>query len=224
MPGVVAGEYLPGHTSMVRRDPIGIVASIAPWNYPLMMMAWKLAPAIAGGNTVVFKPSEQTPLTALKLAKILADDPARRRRQRRARPRRQRRQRADQSSQDQHDLDHRRRRHRQEGAAGRRQVGQAHASRTRRQGAGHRLRRRRPRRGRQRPARLRLLQCRPGLHRRLPHLCRHEDLRQARRRPVLRRLDHQVQPPGRHRKRDRAADLAGASATASRASSSAPPS
>ena len=73
MPGQVAGEYLPGHTSMIRRDPVGIVASIAPWNYPLMMMAWKLAPAIAGGNTVVFKPSEQTPLTALKLARILAD-------------------------------------------------------------------------------------------------------------------------------------------------------
>ena len=73
MPGVIAGEYLAGFTSMIRRDPIGIVASIAPWNYPLMMMAWKLAPAIAGGNTVVFKPSEQTPLTALKLAKVLAD-------------------------------------------------------------------------------------------------------------------------------------------------------
>jgi len=73
MPGQVAGEYLPGHTLMVRRDPIGIVASIAPWNYPLMMMAWKLAPAIAGGNTVVFKPSEQTPLTALKLSRILAE-------------------------------------------------------------------------------------------------------------------------------------------------------
>jgi aminobutyraldehyde dehydrogenase len=73
MPGQVAGEYLPGFTSMVRRDPIGIVASIAPWNYPLMMMAWKLAPAIGGGNTVVFKPSEQTPLTALKLAAILAE-------------------------------------------------------------------------------------------------------------------------------------------------------
>src|SRR5688572_8781508 len=73
MPGVVAGEYLSGHTSMVRRDPIGIVASIAPWNYPLMMMAWKLAPAIGGGNTVVFKPSEQTPLTTLKLGKILAE-------------------------------------------------------------------------------------------------------------------------------------------------------
>ncbi len=58
---------------MVRRDPVGIVGSIAPWNYPLMMMAWKLAPAIAGGNTVVFKPSEQTPLTALKLARLLAD-------------------------------------------------------------------------------------------------------------------------------------------------------
>jgi len=69
----VAAEYLPGFTSMVRRDPVGIVGSIAPWNYPLMMMAWKLAPAIAGGNTVVFKPSEQTPLTALKMAKLLAD-------------------------------------------------------------------------------------------------------------------------------------------------------
>ncbi|WP_349368909.1 gamma-aminobutyraldehyde dehydrogenase [Salinarimonas sp.] len=71
--GAVAGEYLAGHTSMVRRDPIGVVASIAPWNYPLMMMAWKLAPAIGGCNTVVFKPSEQTPLTALKLARVLAD-------------------------------------------------------------------------------------------------------------------------------------------------------
>lgn len=73
MPGVAAGEYLEGFTSMVRRDPIGVVAQIAPWNYPLMMMAWKLAPALAGGNTIVFKPSEQTPLTALKFAGILAD-------------------------------------------------------------------------------------------------------------------------------------------------------
>ena len=73
MSGPVAGEYMAGHTSMIRRDPVGVVGSIAPWNYPLMMMAWKLAPAIAGGNTVVFKPSEQTPLTALKMAKLLAD-------------------------------------------------------------------------------------------------------------------------------------------------------
>lgn len=71
--GPVAGEYLPGHTSMIRRDPVGIVGSIAPWNYPLMMMAWKLAPALAGGNTVVFKPSEQTPLSALKMAKLFAE-------------------------------------------------------------------------------------------------------------------------------------------------------
>ena len=72
--GQVAGEYLAGHTSMIRRDPIGVVASIAPWNYPLMMMAWKLARAIAAGNTIVFKPSEQTPLTALKMARILAEE------------------------------------------------------------------------------------------------------------------------------------------------------
>ncbi|MCA0272546.1 MAG: gamma-aminobutyraldehyde dehydrogenase [Proteobacteria bacterium] len=72
--GQLAGEYLAGHTSMIRRDAIGVIASIAPWNYPLMMMAWKLAPAIGGGNTVVFKPSEQTPLTALKMAHILAEE------------------------------------------------------------------------------------------------------------------------------------------------------
>ncbi|MGG5288369.1 gamma-aminobutyraldehyde dehydrogenase [Pseudomonas shirazensis] len=68
--GSAAGEYLPGHTSMVRRDPLGVVASIAPWNYPLMMLAWKIAPALAAGNTVVLKPSELTPLTALRLAEL----------------------------------------------------------------------------------------------------------------------------------------------------------
>ncbi len=70
MTGSIAGEYLSGHTSMIRRDPIGVVASIAPWNYPLMMAAWKMAPALAGGNTVVLKPSEQTPLTTLLLARL----------------------------------------------------------------------------------------------------------------------------------------------------------
>jgi aminobutyraldehyde dehydrogenase len=73
MSGSAAGEYLPGHTSMIRRDPVGVVVSIAPWNYPLMMAAWKLGPALAAGNTVVLKPSEQTPLTALKLAEFIAD-------------------------------------------------------------------------------------------------------------------------------------------------------
>ena len=71
--GLAAAEYLPGHTSMVRRDPIGVVGSIAPWNYPLMMAAWKIAPAIAAGNTLVLKPSELTPLTLLKLATALAE-------------------------------------------------------------------------------------------------------------------------------------------------------
>ncbi len=70
MGGSAGGEYLAGHTSMIRRDPLGVVASIAPWNYPLMMAAWKLAPALAAGNCVVLKPSEQTPLTALKLAEL----------------------------------------------------------------------------------------------------------------------------------------------------------
>ncbi len=73
MTGALAGEYLAGHTSLIRRDPVGVVASIAPWNYPLMMAAWKLAPALAAGNTVVLKPSEQTPLTTLKLAEFLAE-------------------------------------------------------------------------------------------------------------------------------------------------------
>ncbi|MAK60211.1 MAG: gamma-aminobutyraldehyde dehydrogenase [Ponticaulis sp.] len=73
MRGMLAGNYLEGHTSMVRRDAIGVVASIAPWNYPLMMMAWKLAPALAGGNTVVLKPSEGTPMTALAFGRILSE-------------------------------------------------------------------------------------------------------------------------------------------------------
>ena len=73
MTGALAGEYLPGYTSLIRRDPLGVVASIAPWNYPLMMAAWKLGPALAAGNTVVLKPSEMTPLTTLKLAQLIAE-------------------------------------------------------------------------------------------------------------------------------------------------------
>ena len=72
-PALAAGEYIDGFTSMVRRDPIGVCGQIAPWNYPLMMAAWKIAPALAAGNTVVLKPSEQTPLTTLKLAEIAAE-------------------------------------------------------------------------------------------------------------------------------------------------------
>jgi 1-pyrroline dehydrogenase len=71
--GRAAGEYIEGHTSFLRRDPLGVVASIAPWNYPLNMATWKVGPALAAGNTVVLKPSELTPLTALRLAEITAD-------------------------------------------------------------------------------------------------------------------------------------------------------
>ncbi|HET9781267.1 MAG TPA: gamma-aminobutyraldehyde dehydrogenase [Candidatus Dormibacteraeota bacterium] len=71
--GRATGEYMQGFTSMLRREPIGVVGSIAPWNYPLMMAAWKIGPALAAGNAVVLKPSEWTPLTALKLAELAAE-------------------------------------------------------------------------------------------------------------------------------------------------------
>ena len=71
--GKAAGEYLAGYTSMIRREPVGVVGSIAPWNYPLMMAVWKIGPALAAGNTVVLKPSEQTPLTSLRLAELAGD-------------------------------------------------------------------------------------------------------------------------------------------------------
>ncbi|MEM6309962.1 MAG: aminobutyraldehyde dehydrogenase [Pseudomonadota bacterium] len=73
MSGSAAGEYVAGHTSMIRRDPVGPVAAIAPWNYPLMMASWKLAAPIAAGCPVVLKPSEITPLSTLRLAELLAD-------------------------------------------------------------------------------------------------------------------------------------------------------
>jgi 1-pyrroline dehydrogenase len=68
--GRAAGEYLSGYTSMLRRDPVGVVGAITPWNYPLMMAVWKLGPALAAGCTVVLKPSELTPFTTLKLAEM----------------------------------------------------------------------------------------------------------------------------------------------------------
>ena len=71
--GRAAGEYMPGRTSIIRRDPIGVVGSVAPWNYPLLMATWKLCPALMAGNTIVLKPSEHTPLTALRVAELAAD-------------------------------------------------------------------------------------------------------------------------------------------------------
>src|SRR2546428_321491 len=71
--GQAAAEYVRGSTSMIRREPIGVAGQITPWNYPLMMAAWKIAPALAAGNTVVLKPSELTPLTTLRMAELAAD-------------------------------------------------------------------------------------------------------------------------------------------------------
>src|SRR5919206_2101231 len=71
--GRAVGEYMKGYTSMLRREPVGVVGQIAPWNYPLMMAIWKIGPALAAGNCVVLKPSEWTPLTALRLAELAAD-------------------------------------------------------------------------------------------------------------------------------------------------------
>jgi betaine-aldehyde dehydrogenase len=71
--GPTAGEYLSGYTSMIRREPVGVVGQISPWNYPLMMAVWKIGPALAAGNTVVLKPAETTPLTTLKLAELAAE-------------------------------------------------------------------------------------------------------------------------------------------------------
>ncbi len=71
--GKAAGEYLKGHTSWIRREPIGVVGQVTPWNYPLLMAVWKIAPALAAGNTVVLKPSDTTPETTLRLAEIASE-------------------------------------------------------------------------------------------------------------------------------------------------------
>jgi betaine-aldehyde dehydrogenase len=71
--GRAAGEYLAGHTSMVRREPIGVCGQVTPWNYPMMMAVWKFSPALAAGNTVVLKPSDTTPVSTVRMAEIMAE-------------------------------------------------------------------------------------------------------------------------------------------------------
>ncbi len=165
--GKSAGEYMADHTSLIRREPIGVVGQVTPWNYPLMMMVWKIAPALAAGNTVVLKPSDTTPATSTLLAEIVQEflppgvlnvvcgdrDTGR----------------ALVGTQDPADgRDHRLGAGRHGGGrvGGRRP--EAGAPRARRQGAGDRVRRRRRRDGRRGDRRGRLLQRRPGLHRRHP--------------------------------------------------------
>ena len=70
--GRSAGEYMEGHTSWIRREPVGVIGQVAPWNYPMMMAIWKFGPAVAAGNTVVIKPSDTTPVTTVMLAELAA--------------------------------------------------------------------------------------------------------------------------------------------------------
>ena len=77
--GRAAGEYMAGFTSIIRREPIGVVGQVTPWNYPMMMAVWKFAPAIAAGNTVVLKPSDTTPVSTVRMAEIIAEADACRR-------------------------------------------------------------------------------------------------------------------------------------------------
>src|SRR6516225_2333250 len=71
--GRAAGEYVSGYTSIIRREPVGVVGQIAPWNYPLMMAVWKIGPALAAGNTIVLKPAETTPMSTIRLAELAAE-------------------------------------------------------------------------------------------------------------------------------------------------------
>ena len=80
--GRSAGEYMAGHTSYVRREPVGVVGQVTPWNYPMMMAVWKIAPALAAGNTVVLKPSDTTPVSTLLHGRDRRRVPAARRAQR----------------------------------------------------------------------------------------------------------------------------------------------
>src|SRR3954447_23133494 len=73
MEGKAAGEYVEGYTSIIRREPVGVIGQIAPWNYPLMMAVWKFGPALATGNTIVLKPAPTTPMSAVRLAELAAD-------------------------------------------------------------------------------------------------------------------------------------------------------
>ncbi|CAB4946347.1 unannotated protein [freshwater metagenome] len=71
--GRASGEYMKGFTSMVRREPVGVIGQVTPWNYPMMMAVWKFAPAIAAGNTVVLKPSDTTPVSTVRMAELIAE-------------------------------------------------------------------------------------------------------------------------------------------------------
>ena len=197
--GKSAGEYMKGHTSFVRREPIGVVGQVTPWNYPMMMAMWKIAPALAAGNTIVLKPSDTTPETTLLLAELASEflpegtfnvitgdrETGRMLVEHR-----------DAGARRDHRLGPRRHAGRRERVA----RPQARPPRARRQGAGHRLRRRRHRGRRRGHRHRRLLQRRPGLHRRDPRPRRPAHPRRLRRRA---RRVRQGLGQGRHARRPR---------------------
>ena len=181
--GRAAGEYTEGYTSIIRREPVGVIGQISPWNYPLMMAVWKIGPALAAGNTIVLKPAETTPVTTLRLAELAAEvlppgvlnvitghgDPAGRS--------------AGHPPAGRHGLADRLGRHRQVDRRPRRRHAQAGPPGARGQGAGRRVRRRRDGDGARDDRRHRLLQRRPGLHRRHPGARRRRRARRGRERP-----------------------------------------
>ena len=162
--GKSAGEYMENHTSWIRREPVGVIGQVSPWNYPMMMAIWKFCPAIAAGNTVVIKPSDTTPVTTAMLAEIAAKhfpagvlnvvcgD-------------REYGRRGGRASHTGDGVDHRLGGRGPRGGRQRGQSSQAHAPGVGRQGAGDRVRRQRHRRRRRGNRDSGLLQRRPGLHR-----------------------------------------------------------
>ena len=199
MEGKAAGEYLAGYTSMIRREPVGVVGSIAPWNYPLMMAVWKVGPALAAGNTVILKPSEQTPLTSLRLMELAGDIFPPGRPERHHGPRRAGRRRDRAAPEGQHGLADGRRRDGQGDRPHGGRVAQEGAPRARRQGAGPDLRRRRHGPRDPGPQGRGLRQQRPGLHGGLPDLRERPRVRQVPRRA---RAGRPVDPGRRHQGRE----------------------
>ena len=199
MEGKAAGEYLAGYTSMIRREPVGVVGSIAPWNYPLMMAVWKVGPALAAGNTVILKPSEQTPLTSLRLMELAGDifppgvlnvitghgEPVGAGIVRHPKV--------------EHGFADRRRRDGQGDRPHGGRVAQEGPPRARRQGAGPRLRRRRHGPRHPGPQGRGLRQQRPGLHGGLPDLRERPRVRQV---PLRARAGRPVDPGRRHQGRE----------------------
>ena len=200
--GKAAGEYAAGYTSMIRREPLGIVAGICPWNYPLFMAVWKMGPALAAGNVQIIKPAEQTPLTMLRFVELAQEVlppgvlqvvtgdgvPGRRR------PR--------QAPGDLARLAHGRHGHGQADRQERRRYGEARPPGARRQGAHGRARRRRSGHGRRGDQDRRLLQLRAGLHRLFADPGQRADLRRRRRQVDRGCRVADRRRPG-HRRRDR---------------------